>query len=158
MQDLWDRALDDLRGRLSPESFETWLEPVRYGGLEDDVMILRIPNKFFADWIQSHYLAPMLDANPVATYLGTAVVNPVTIAVFYFTELWIGASLLGLHAPGWEEARAFDAAQWWSVLKELLPAFALGGPLLGLAVSAVSYPLLRWLVQRYQRNQTAGEG
>ena len=62
MQDLWDRALDDLRGRLSPESFETWLEPVRYGGLEDDVMILRIPNKFFADWIQSHYLAPMLDA------------------------------------------------------------------------------------------------
>ncbi|MEZ4324445.1 MAG: DUF2062 domain-containing protein [Polyangiales bacterium] len=112
----------------------------------------------FAGMLLALALAPMLDANPVATYLGTAVVNPVTIAVFYFTELWIGASLLGLHAPGWEEARAFDAAQWWSVLKELLPAFALGGPLLGLAVSAVSYPLLRWLVQRYQRNQTAGEG
>ena len=60
MSELWERALDDLKGRLSSENFETWLEPVRYEGLanggDDETIVLRIPNRFYADWISAHYL------------------------------------------------------------------------------------------------------
>ncbi len=62
MEQLWDRALERLKNRLSEENFETWLAPVHYGGLEGSSMVLRIPNRFFADWISSHYLELILES------------------------------------------------------------------------------------------------
>ncbi len=55
MNDLWERTLETLRGRLSAENFATWLGPVRCEGLEGEALVLRIPNRFYADWIQNHY-------------------------------------------------------------------------------------------------------
>ncbi len=62
MTELWDRALNDLRGRLSTENFETWLAPVECLGFSEDVIQLRIPNKFFQDWISAHYLDLILES------------------------------------------------------------------------------------------------
>ena len=56
MEELWERAMGSLKSRLSPENFETWLQPVQFGGIEPDSIVLRIPNQFFADWISAHYL------------------------------------------------------------------------------------------------------
>jgi chromosomal replication initiator protein len=56
MEQLWERALGSLKSRLSSENFETWLQPVQFGGIEADSIVLRIPNQFFADWISAHYL------------------------------------------------------------------------------------------------------
>lgn len=56
MEELWERALSSLKSRLSSENFETWLQPVQFGGIEPDSIVLRIPNQFFADWISAHYL------------------------------------------------------------------------------------------------------
>ncbi len=56
MNQLWERALGTLKSRLSDENFETWLQPVQFGGVEPDSIVLRIPNQFFADWISAHYL------------------------------------------------------------------------------------------------------
>lgn len=62
MNELWERALESLRGRLSAENFDTWLAPVRCEGLEGDAVVLRIPNRFYADWITNHYNDLLLDA------------------------------------------------------------------------------------------------
>ena len=62
MTELWERALDSLRGRLSAENFDTWLAPVRCEGFEGDTVVLRIPNRFYADWITNHYHELLLDA------------------------------------------------------------------------------------------------
>ncbi len=62
MNELWDRALVTLRGRLSSENFETWLSPVRCKAIADDTLVLRIPNRFYADWISNHYSALLLEA------------------------------------------------------------------------------------------------
>ncbi|HEY8431088.1 MAG TPA: DnaA/Hda family protein, partial [Sandaracinaceae bacterium] len=56
MQDLWDTALASLRSRLSEENFQTWLEPVQLERVEGRKVVLRIPNRFYADWISTHYL------------------------------------------------------------------------------------------------------
>ena len=61
MEQLWEKALGSLKGQLSAENFETWLQPVQFGGIESDSIVLRIPNQFFAEWIAAHYLDMILD-------------------------------------------------------------------------------------------------
>ena len=60
MQEHWHSALSDMRTRLSAENFETWLAPIGWGGCEGHKLRLRIPNKFYADWIRTHYLDILL--------------------------------------------------------------------------------------------------
>jgi chromosomal replication initiator protein len=62
MDDLWERALQDLKGKLSTENFETWLSPLTVDRADDATLTLRVPNKFYADWLQTHYLHLVLDA------------------------------------------------------------------------------------------------
>ncbi len=62
MNELWASALETLRTRLSAENFDTWLLPVECLGQTGDVMRLRIPNRFYADWIGTHYLDIVLEA------------------------------------------------------------------------------------------------
>jgi chromosomal replication initiator protein len=62
MEDLWERALQDLRGRVSSENFDTWLAPLALERAEDVTVTLRVPNKFYADWLQTHYVDALRDA------------------------------------------------------------------------------------------------
>jgi chromosomal replication initiator protein len=62
MDGLWESTLGELRGRLAEETYATWLEPIRFGGLEGRVVRLRIPNRFFADWIAARYLPDILES------------------------------------------------------------------------------------------------
>src|SRR5262245_62158075 len=62
MDELWESTLGKLRGRLADETYVTWLEPIRFDGIEGRVVRLRIPNRFFADWISARYLPDILDS------------------------------------------------------------------------------------------------
>lgn len=94
-------------------------------------------------------LIPSLRLSPVATYLGTAIINPVTGPFFYFVELWLGMRLWGLEAPSWEELRVLDGAGWWHLFSELVGPFLTGGTVLmpiggGLSFVVVYCAVLRW--------------
>ena len=54
-------ALEELKGRLSKESFDTWLSPIQCGELSGGTLELRIPNRFHADWVRSHYQDILVD-------------------------------------------------------------------------------------------------
>ncbi len=54
--DPWKVALSEIRGKISAESYETWLAPIQFGGIQDSTVLLRIPNRFYADWIRAHYV------------------------------------------------------------------------------------------------------
>jgi chromosomal replication initiator protein len=62
MHDHWESALADLRGRLSEENFETWLGSIRFDGFDGRKLRVRIPNRFYADWIRTHYLDLLLES------------------------------------------------------------------------------------------------
>jgi len=62
MNEVWHRTLVDLRGRLSEDIFESWIEPLRCDGVAGEVLELRIPNKFYGEWINTHYRDVILDA------------------------------------------------------------------------------------------------
>ena len=56
MSDLWHVTLQSIRSRVNEQSFKTWLEPVRFVSIKDNLIELKVPNKFFEDWINDHYL------------------------------------------------------------------------------------------------------
>jgi uncharacterized protein (DUF2062 family) len=110
--------------------------------------LLPIP---FVGMLLALALAPLLRLNLAATYVGTAVVNPLTGAFFYAAELWLGMVLCGRTPPRWSELRTLDASGWWSRLVDLLGPFAIGAAVLMLASMLVAYPLIRVLVARWRR-------
>jgi chromosomal replication initiator protein len=55
-------ALDRLRGRLSAENFETWFAHVRCDAYDGERLALRVPNRFYGDWIRAHYLDFLAEA------------------------------------------------------------------------------------------------
>jgi chromosomal replication initiator protein len=58
----WESALADLRERLSEENYEAWLGSVRFDGFDGKRLRIRIPNRFYADWIRTHYLDLLLES------------------------------------------------------------------------------------------------
>ncbi len=61
MQKVWEAVLEDLRGRLSAHTFAAWLAPLELVGLEGGVLQIRIPHRFFADWIAARYLPDLVE-------------------------------------------------------------------------------------------------
>ena len=54
MNEHWESALADLRERLSEENFDTWLGAIRFDGFDGKRLRIRIPNRFYADWIRMY--------------------------------------------------------------------------------------------------------
>jgi uncharacterized protein (DUF2062 family) len=104
-------------------------------------------------------LAPRLGFHLAATYLGSAVVNPLTGPPIYFAELWIGARLLGWEAPRFAALAALDAAGWWRLFVGALPPFLLGGGTLAALVGGGAWLGLRAaLARRGPTNGPTGAG
>ena len=59
----WESILLALRPLLpSEQAFETWFRPLRPRQVGSDLIELEVPNLFFVDWIQEHYLSPLTEA------------------------------------------------------------------------------------------------
>ncbi len=54
-QDVWRSCLDYIRQRLPEQTFDTWFRPIKAISLTEKEFFLQVPNKFFYDWIDSHY-------------------------------------------------------------------------------------------------------
>ncbi len=55
--DLWTRCLETIRDETEHQSYQTWFEPTRGVELTDDAVKIEVPNRFFADWLEEHYMA-----------------------------------------------------------------------------------------------------
>jgi len=60
--DLWDDILGSIKTKLQGESFETWFNPIRFEGVDNNrhVICLRAPNPAVRDWVTVHY-ASLID-------------------------------------------------------------------------------------------------
>jgi chromosomal replication initiator protein len=51
----WQELLNYLKPRVNTQSYQTWLRPTRFSHVEDNQLVVRVPNREFEDWIQEHY-------------------------------------------------------------------------------------------------------
>lgn len=53
---LWQESRERLRSQIDPQSFATWIEPIRASVYTDGVLSLSVPSTFMADWLQRHFV------------------------------------------------------------------------------------------------------
>jgi chromosomal replication initiator protein len=53
---VWDNCLRTIKKNVSTQSYRTWFEPIKPVSLDRDVLTIQVPNKFFFEWIEEHYV------------------------------------------------------------------------------------------------------
>lgn len=53
--DVWSDCLEYIRKRIPGQTFNTWFEPIKSISITENELFLQVPNKFFYDWVVSHY-------------------------------------------------------------------------------------------------------
>ena len=71
---LWDEVLGRVQERLTGHSFETWFRPLALGAVTDDRVEVLLPNRFFKEWFEEHYLG-MLKSTLEEVYSGNGKVK-----------------------------------------------------------------------------------
>ncbi len=56
-QTVWDGCLRTIKKHVAPQSFKTWFEPIRAVQLDAQVLTIQVPNKFFYEWLEEHYVS-----------------------------------------------------------------------------------------------------
>jgi chromosomal replication initiator protein len=54
--EVWEKCLRNIRLNVNNQSFKTWFEPIRPVRLDEHVFTLLVPNKFFYEWLEEHYI------------------------------------------------------------------------------------------------------
>ncbi len=54
---VWDNCLQTIRRNVNSQSYKTWFEPIKPVRLENSALTIQVPNKFFYEWLEEHYVA-----------------------------------------------------------------------------------------------------
>ncbi len=54
---IWDNCLHTIKKNVNNQSFKTWFEPIKPVQLVDSSLTIQVPNKFFYEWLEEHYVA-----------------------------------------------------------------------------------------------------
>ncbi len=52
---IWEKITDFLKEQLTQESFDLWIKPLVPVSFSENKLIIKAPNKFFSDWLKTHY-------------------------------------------------------------------------------------------------------
>lgn len=53
---VWGNCLQTIRKNVNHQSFRTWFEPIKPVRLENNALTIQVPNKFFYEWLEEHYV------------------------------------------------------------------------------------------------------
>ncbi len=53
---IWENCLTIIRSNVPEKSFNTWFKPIKAIKYEHNILTIQVPNRFFYDWIEEHYL------------------------------------------------------------------------------------------------------
>ncbi len=54
---IWDNCLQTIKRTINPQSYKTWFEPIKSVRLENNALTIQVPNKFFYEWLEEHYVS-----------------------------------------------------------------------------------------------------
>ncbi len=53
---IWTNCLQTIEKNVNPQSFKTWFAPIKPVKLEDSALTIQVPNRFFYEWLEEHYV------------------------------------------------------------------------------------------------------
>lgn len=60
--EVWANCLTYIRSQINVQSFKTWFEPIRPLRLDGKSLLIQVPNRFFYEWLEEHYLSVLRQA------------------------------------------------------------------------------------------------
>jgi len=58
---VWEESKARIKTSQPQHAYSTWFDPIRSIGLNENELVLEVPNQFFFEWIQSHYKETIKD-------------------------------------------------------------------------------------------------
>jgi chromosomal replication initiator protein len=58
----WLQVLNYLKAKVNTQSYQTWFRPTRFSHVEDEAIVVSVPNREFQEWIQDNYAALVAEA------------------------------------------------------------------------------------------------
>ncbi len=55
LDNLWQKVLEKIQENLSKPSFETWFQETKIIAIQNNLLIIEVPNEFAKDWIETRY-------------------------------------------------------------------------------------------------------
>lgn len=96
MESIWFKALENIEKVLTPQTYSTWIEPIRFIEFRNGTLSLEVPNKFFRDWVKERYVSVIEEA----------------ITTLYQEPVSLELKVNGIHAsppsPAYEAKRTSD--------------------------------------------------
>ncbi len=62
MDILWEKTIKIIKEKISQHNFDTWIRPIQISALDGEFIQLRVPNRFFRDWLIDNYLPLIREA------------------------------------------------------------------------------------------------
>ena len=62
MENIWLEAQANLKQVLTEQTYNTWIDPLKFLGATDDTIVLEVPSSFFQKWVTDKYLAVIKEA------------------------------------------------------------------------------------------------
>lgn len=53
---VWDECILSIKNEIDDQNFKRWFEPIKPVSLDQDVLTIQVPNKFFYVWIEDNYV------------------------------------------------------------------------------------------------------
>jgi len=54
---VWNNCLKTIKKNVNNQSYKTWFEPIKAVRLESNALTIQVPNKFFYEWLEEHYVS-----------------------------------------------------------------------------------------------------
>jgi chromosomal replication initiator protein len=58
----WLQVLNYLKPKVNTQSYQTWLKPTRFSHVENEAIVVCVPNREFQEWIQENYATLVTEA------------------------------------------------------------------------------------------------
>jgi chromosomal replication initiator protein len=58
----WLQVLNHVKPKVNTQSYQTWLRPTRFSHVENEAIVVRVPNREFQEWIEANYAGLVADA------------------------------------------------------------------------------------------------
>ena len=69
---VWGKCLQTIRRNVNMQSYKTWFEPIKPVRLENNALTIQVPNKFFYEWLEEHYVNITKIFNPQGAWVTAA--------------------------------------------------------------------------------------
>ena len=55
-ESVWNNCLKFVKDNIQIQAYKTWFEPIKPIKLEDNILNVQVPSKFFYEWLEEHYV------------------------------------------------------------------------------------------------------